>query len=81
MNSDAGVGGPLTADGKLSFRLSGLYQHRDNWISNTYTGPSDDGTVGGHNRLDGFDERDLRLQLLAKPTSRLSVRLSGNYRD
>ena len=81
VNADLGVGGPLTKDGRLSFRLSGLYQHRDNWISNTYTGPSDDGTVGGHNKLDGFDERDVRLQLLAKPTDRLSVRLSGNYRD
>lgn len=81
VDADLGVGGPLTADGKLSFRLSGLYQHRDNWISNDYTGPSDDGTVGGHNKLDGFDERDLRLQLLAKPTDRLSIRLSGNYRD
>jgi iron complex outermembrane receptor protein len=81
VNADAGVGGPLTKDGTISFRLSGLYQHRDNWISNTYTGPSDDGTVGGHNVLGGFDERDVRLQLLAKPNDALSLRLSGHYRD
>ena len=81
VNADAGVGGPLTSDGSISFRLSGLYQHRDGWISNVYTGPSDDGTVPGHNKLDGFDERDIRLQLLAKPTDALTVRLSGNYRD
>jgi iron complex outermembrane receptor protein len=81
VNVDAGVGGPLTKDGSLSFRLSGLYQHRDNWISNTYAGPSDDGTVGGHNVMGGFNERDVRLQVLAKPTDRLSLRLSGHYRD
>jgi iron complex outermembrane recepter protein len=81
VNVDAGVGGPLNKDGSLSFRLSGLYQHRDNWISNVYTGPSDDGTVPGHNVMNGFDERDVRLQILAKPSSALSVRLSGHYRD
>lgn len=81
INADAGVGGPLTRDGSISFRLSGLFQHRDNWISNIYTGPSDDGTVPGHNVLNGFDEHDVRLQLLAKPSDALSLRLSGHYRD
>ena len=81
VNVDAGIGGPLTQDGMLSFRLSGLYQHRDNWISNTYSGPSDDGTVGGKDVLNGFDERDVRLQLLAKPSDAFSLRLSGHYRD
>ena len=81
VNADAGIGGPLTSDGTLSFRLSGLYQHRDNWISNNYTGPSDDGTVGGHNVMGGFNERDGRLQLLFKPNSALTIRLSGHVRD
>ena len=81
VNADAGVGGPLTADGRVSFRLSGLYQHRDNWISNNYTGPTDDGTVGGRHVLGGFDERDVRLQVAAQPTDALSLRLSGHYRD
>lgn len=81
INADAGIGGPLAEDDKLSFRLSGLYQHRDNWISNTYAGPSDDGTVGGHNVMGGFDERDLRLQILAKPNDRFSLRLSGHVRE
>ncbi len=81
VNIDAGIGGPLNKDGTISFRLSGLYQHRDNWISNTYAGPSDDGTKPGHNVLDGFNERDVRLQLLFQPTDALSVRLSGHYRD
>jgi hypothetical protein len=81
INVDAGVGGPLTADGRISFRLSGLYQHRDNWINNTYTGVSDDGTKPGNNVMGGFNERDVRLQLLAQPTETLSLRLSGHYRD
>lgn len=81
INAEAGIGGPLSSDGSISFRLSGLYQHRDDWISNTYTGPSDDGTVPGRNVMAGFDERDVRLQILAKPTPELSLRLSGHYRD
>lgn len=81
VNLDAGIGGSLNKDGTISFRLSGLFQHRDGWISNTYTGPSDDGTVAGHNTLNGFDERDIRLQILAKPSDAFSVRVSGHYRD
>jgi iron complex outermembrane receptor protein len=81
VNADIGVGGPLTQDGKISFRLSGLYQHRDNWIDNAYTGPSDDGTKGGNNVMGGFDERDVRLQLLFQPSDAFSLRLSGHYRD
>lgn len=81
VNVDAGVGGPLNSDGSIAFRVSGLYQHRDNFISNTYTGPSADGTVGGTDVLGGYDERDVRLQLLFKPSDALSVRLSGHYRD
>lgn len=81
VNIDAGVGGPLNSSGTLSFRLSGLYQHRDNWISNTYTGPSDDGTVPGKNVMGGFNERDVRLQIEAKPSDALTLRLSGHYRD
>ena len=81
VNVDAGVGGPLTQDGKISFRLSGLYQHRDDWISNVYTGPTDDGTKPGKDVMGGYDERDVRLQLLFKPTDDFSLRLSGHYRD
>ncbi len=81
VNVDAGIGGPLTSGGTVAFRLSGLYQHRDNWISNVYAGPTDDGTVPGNNVMGGYDERDVRLQLLLKPTDALSLRLAGHYRD
>ena len=63
---DAGVGGPIVKD-VLSFRVSGLYQHRDNWIDNSFAGVSDDGTVGGKDKLGGFDEKDVRIQLLVTP--------------
>jgi iron complex outermembrane receptor protein len=81
VNVDAGVGGPLNSDGTIAFRVSALYQHRDDWISNTYTGVSDDGTVPGHNVMGGFNERDVRVQLLAKPSEDFTLRLSGHYRD
>ncbi|WP_443025225.1 TonB-dependent receptor [Sphingomonas sp. Leaf11] len=81
INADVGVGGPLTRDGSVSIRVSGLYQHRDDWISNTYTGPSDDGTVPGRNVMGGFDEKDVRVQILARPSDRASLRLSGHIRD
>jgi iron complex outermembrane receptor protein len=77
---DAGVGGPIVAD-KIAFRLSGLYQRRDDWIDNTYTGPSFDGTRGGKDALGGFEERDVRLQLLFTPTDTLSINVSGHARD
>ncbi|WP_206239230.1 TonB-dependent receptor [Novosphingobium terrae] len=80
VNVEAGVGGPLNADKTLMFRVSGLYQHRDNWISNNYQGASDDGTVPGKNVMGGFNERDGRLQLLWQPDADTSVKLEGHYR-
>ena len=78
---DAGVGGPIVP-GKLAVRLSGLVQHRDDWVDNVYTGPSADGTVGGKNVMGGFDERDVRLQVLLAPEdSRFSMLLSAHARD
>jgi iron complex outermembrane receptor protein len=77
---DAGVGGPIMQD-KIAFRLSGLFQHRDNWVDNTYTGTGPDGTKGGKDALGGFDEKDVRLQLLFTPTEDISINLSGHARD
>ncbi|OYY69568.1 TonB-dependent receptor [Sphingomonas sp. 28-63-12] len=77
---DGGVGGPIIAD-KLAFRVSTLYQHRDNWVDNVYTGASADGTVTPRNNaLGGFDERDVRVQLLFTPTDALSITASGHGR-
>ncbi|NIJ33431.1 TonB-dependent receptor domain-containing protein [Sphingomonas oligoaromativorans] len=81
VNIDAGVGGPIIAD-KLAFRVSALYQHRDNWVDNGFTGVSDDGTRAPRkDALGGFDEKDVRLQFLLTPTERLSILASGHARD
>jgi iron complex outermembrane receptor protein len=78
---DAGIGGPIVAD-KLAFRLSGLYQHRDNYVDNVYAGPSADGTtVPQKDAMGGFEEKDVRLQLLATPVDNLSILASGHARD
>ena len=79
---DGGVGGPIVKD-VLSFRVSGLYQHRDNWVDNTYAGGSGaDGTVGGKDKLGGFDEKDVRVQLmLTPPDTGFTGVLSAHARD
>jgi len=77
---DGGVGGPL-ADG-LMFRASVLYQHRDDYVDNTYAGASADGTVTPKkDAMGGFDEKDARIQVLAKPNDKLSVLVSAHARN
>ncbi len=77
---DGGIGGAIVKD-KVAVRVSGLYQHRDNWVDNTYTGASADGTKSGNNYLGGFNERDLRAQILLTPTEQLSILLEGQGRS
>jgi iron complex outermembrane receptor protein len=80
VTADVGAGGPIVQD-KIAFRVSGLYQRRDDWIDNAYGGTGFDGTRGGKDALGGFEEKDARLQLLLTPTENLSINLSGHYRD
>jgi iron complex outermembrane receptor protein len=81
VTADAGIGGPI-APGLLAFRLSALIQHRDNWVDNTYTGASADGTISPKKKaMGGFDERDIRLQLLLTPSDSLSFTLAAHARD
>jgi iron complex outermembrane receptor protein len=81
INGDFGIGGPLVDD-KVAIRISGLYQHRDDWVDNTYSGPRTDDTQSPKkNALGGFDERDARIQLLLTPTERLSILAEGQARD
>jgi iron complex outermembrane receptor protein len=78
---DGGIGGPIVAD-KLAFRVSALYQRRDDWVDNVYTGPSADGTVSPKkDAMGGFEERDVRVQLLMTPTESLSMLTSFHARD
>ncbi len=77
---DGGVGGPIAPG--LMFRASVLYQHRDDWVDNTFTGVSADGTVSPKkNAMGGFTEKDARLQILAKPNDKLTVLASAHARD
>lgn len=77
---DGGIGGPI--NDVLSFRVSTLYQHRGDWVDNTYSGPSADGTVGPkNNAMGGYDDRNLRLQMLFKPSERFSLLASAHTRD
>ncbi|EZP50917.1 MULTISPECIES: TonB-dependent receptor [unclassified Sphingomonas] len=77
---DAGVGGPLVQD-KVAIRLSGLLQHRNDWVDNSFAGTSQDGTrTPQKNAMGGFDERDVRLQVLLTPSDAFSVNVSGHAR-
>jgi iron complex outermembrane receptor protein len=77
---DAGVGGPIIKD-LLAFRVSTLIQHRDNWVSNVYRGTSADGTITpAGEALGGYDDRNVRLQLLFTPTDRLTIEGSAHAR-
>ncbi|WP_416464953.1 TonB-dependent receptor [Sphingomonas sp. VDB2] len=78
---DGGVGGPIVAD-KLAVRISALYQHRDDWVDNSYSGPSADGTVSPRkDAMGGFNEKDVRVQLLLTPNETLSMLTSFHARD
>jgi iron complex outermembrane receptor protein len=78
---DGGIGGPIVQD-KLAFRVSTLYQHRDNWVDNTFAGVSADGTVTPKkNAMGGFTEKDARIQILATPNEALSVLASAHARE
>jgi iron complex outermembrane receptor protein len=59
--------GTAIVDG-LSFRASGLYQRRDDYVDNSFTGTEDD--------FEGFEEFAGRLQFLAEPTDNTSFLLN-----
>lgn len=71
-NVEAAIGGGLVDD-VLSARVSLLYQDRDNWIDNGFTGQSD--------ALGGFDELAGRIQFLWTPTDNFSALLMHQRRD
>jgi iron complex outermembrane receptor protein len=54
INLEAAISGPLSDS--WSARLSGLVQHRDDWVDNGYTGKKD--------QYEGYDERAGRVQFL-----------------
>ncbi|MEH6721911.1 MAG: TonB-dependent receptor [Qipengyuania sp.] len=72
ISADGGVTLPL-APGVVSLRLSGLWQQRDNWVDNGFTGEED--AYGAYSEVAG------RAQLLITPGDRLSILGSYSIRD
>lgn len=70
INLEGAVGGPIIAD-QLAFRLSGLYQHRNDWVDNTRGGDKNDS--------EGYDQYAFRGQLLWTPTEDFSALLNLHY--
>jgi len=70
MNLEGAVSGPIMPD-VLSGRLSGLYQRRDDWIDNGFTGKK--------NATGGYDEYALRGQLLFTPNAQFSALANVHY--
>jgi len=77
---DGGFGAAI--NDVAAFRVSALYQHRDDWVDNTYDGPSADGTrTPRKDAMGGYDDRNLRVQLLLEPSDRFSLLASAHARD
>jgi iron complex outermembrane recepter protein len=70
-NVEAAIGAPISDT--LSIRASGLYQHRDDYIDNAFTGVKD--------ALGGYDERAGRIHLLYKPDDQFSILLNVHGRS
>ena len=71
INAEGAAGAELS-DG-VAVRLSGLWQHRNDWIDNVM--------VPGKHDLEGYDDFAIRGQLQLKPTNDLTLRLVGQLRD
>ncbi len=71
VNAEGALGGPLSDT--LSIRVSGLLQHRDDYIDNPHLGLSD--------VLGGYNERAGRVQLLWRPSENFSALLNVHARS
>ncbi len=70
INAEGAVGGRLSDT--VAVRVSGLWQHRNDWIDNL-----DD---PGNNDLEGYDDIAVRGQIEFKPSEALTLRLTGQLR-
>ena len=71
INAETGIGGELGSG--ISARVSALYQRRDDWVDNL--------DAPGGNNLEGYEDFAARLQLEAKPTEALTLRVVGQIRS
>jgi len=67
-----GAAGYQSSD-QFAFRVSGLWQHRNDWVDNL--------DQPGGNNLEGYSDLALRAQIQWKPTDALTLRLTGQLRD
>jgi iron complex outermembrane recepter protein len=70
INAEGGVSIPLGE--RFSARISGIWQHRDDWVDNLET--------PGRNDLEGYDDVAARLQLQYQDEA-LTARLVGQFRN
>ena len=70
VNAEGAISGPITP-GVLYGRLSGMYQHRNNWITNDFTGQRD--------ATGGYDQMAIRGQLLWTPTDNFSALVNFHH--
>ena len=68
---EGAVNVPLGKD--WAMRFSGQAQHRDDWVKNTFNGPTKD--------LDGYDDNAARLQFLYAPSQNFSALFNLHGRD
>lgn len=71
VNFEGALGGPVGEHS--SMRLSGLYQHRDDWVDNVNTNERD--------AFEGFDEIAARLQYLYEPGDNFSALFNVHMRS
>jgi iron complex outermembrane recepter protein len=70
INAEGAVG--YQSSDEFAVRLSGLLQHRNDWIDNL--------DEHGKNDLEGYTDTALRGQIMWKPSDPLTLRLVGQYR-
>ena len=71
INAEAAAGGEVS-DG-VAVRVSGIWQHRNDWIDNL--------SEEGSNDLEGYDDFAIRGQIQWEPTDELTIRLVGQLRN
>lgn len=63
------VGGPITGDGALKFRVAGWHNERDGYVTNLRTGT----------KFQGIDNSGARIRLEYEPSDNFKIDLTGEY--
>jgi len=71
-NIEAAKSVPISSE--WAARVALLYQHRDDWVDNTYS-------AGPTQKMEGYDDRALRAQFLYKPSAAFSALFNVHARN